>query len=145
MYTLLSGFYRYMFQKDEYAAVILGLDNAGKSVPLMRILLLQRFPFSFVLTNIMIWDLICWYSLADISGANENHIQSAVPRRRPAQNNSHYRPQQYFFPPFTSHFSSSPLHFLSSSSLEPLNFLMEVLQLKISSLLPNYFHEHSKR
>ncbi len=58
MYTLLSGFYRYMFQKDEYAAVILGLDNAGKSVPLIHIILaLQTHPLLtpfFVLTNIMI-------------------------------------------------------------------------------------------
>jgi len=31
MYTLLSGLYRYMTQKEEYCVVILGLDNAGKS------------------------------------------------------------------------------------------------------------------
>ncbi|KAM9800656.1 ADP-ribosylation factor-related protein 1 isoform 1-T1 [Syngnathus typhle] len=31
MYTLLSGFYKYMFQKDEYCILILGLDNAGKT------------------------------------------------------------------------------------------------------------------
>lgn len=32
MYTLLSGLWKYMFQKDEYNVLILGLDNAGKSV-----------------------------------------------------------------------------------------------------------------
>lgn len=32
MYTLLSGLYKYMFQKDEYCILILGLDNAGKTV-----------------------------------------------------------------------------------------------------------------
>ena len=32
MYTLLSGFYKYMFQKDEFFVLILGLDNAGKTV-----------------------------------------------------------------------------------------------------------------
>lgn len=32
MYTLLSGFYKYLVQKDEYCVLILGLDNAGKSV-----------------------------------------------------------------------------------------------------------------
>lgn len=32
MYTLLSGLYKYMFQKDEYCVLILGLDNAGKTV-----------------------------------------------------------------------------------------------------------------
>ena len=32
MYTLLSGLWRYVFQKDEYFVLILGLDNAGKTV-----------------------------------------------------------------------------------------------------------------
>lgn len=32
MYTLLHGFYKYMAQKDEYCVLILGLDNAGKTV-----------------------------------------------------------------------------------------------------------------
>lgn len=32
MYHLLSGLYKYMFQLDEYYVLILGLDNAGKSV-----------------------------------------------------------------------------------------------------------------
>lgn len=32
MYTLLSGLYKYVFQKDEYCILILGLDNAGKTV-----------------------------------------------------------------------------------------------------------------
>lgn len=32
MYTLLSGLYKYMFQRDEYCVLILGLDNAGKTV-----------------------------------------------------------------------------------------------------------------
>ena len=32
MYTLLSGAWRYMFQKDEYFVLILGLDDAGKTV-----------------------------------------------------------------------------------------------------------------
>ncbi|KAL3867798.1 hypothetical protein ACJMK2_040821 [Sinanodonta woodiana] len=31
MYTLLSGLWKYMFQKDEYNVLILGLDNAGKT------------------------------------------------------------------------------------------------------------------
>ncbi|XP_057379771.1 ADP-ribosylation factor-related protein 1-like [Daphnia carinata] len=31
MYHLLSGFYKYLFQLDEYYVLILGLDNAGKS------------------------------------------------------------------------------------------------------------------
>ncbi|KAL1451722.1 hypothetical protein WDU94_006073 [Cyamophila willieti] len=31
MYTLVSGFYKYMLQKDEFCVLILGLDNAGKT------------------------------------------------------------------------------------------------------------------
>ena len=31
MFTLMSGFYKYMFQKEEYSVLILGLDNAGKT------------------------------------------------------------------------------------------------------------------
>lgn len=32
MYTLLYGLYKYIVQKDEYCVLILGLDNAGKTV-----------------------------------------------------------------------------------------------------------------
>ena len=32
MYTLLSGYWKYFFQKEEYNVLILGLDNAGKTV-----------------------------------------------------------------------------------------------------------------
>lgn len=32
MFTLLSGLWKCLFQKDEYCNLILGLDNAGKSV-----------------------------------------------------------------------------------------------------------------
>lgn len=31
MFSLLYGFWQYMFQKDEYYVLILGLDNAGKT------------------------------------------------------------------------------------------------------------------
>ncbi|KAF0308220.1 ADP-ribosylation factor-related protein 1 [Amphibalanus amphitrite] len=31
MYTLLSGLYKHLVQKDDYFLLILGLDNAGKS------------------------------------------------------------------------------------------------------------------
>ncbi|CAL1546629.1 unnamed protein product [Lymnaea stagnalis] len=31
MYTLMSGFYKYMCQRDQYFVLILGLDNAGKT------------------------------------------------------------------------------------------------------------------
>ncbi|RUP46663.1 P-loop containing nucleoside triphosphate hydrolase protein [Jimgerdemannia flammicorona] len=32
MYTLLSGFYKYITRREEYYVVIVGLDNAGKTV-----------------------------------------------------------------------------------------------------------------
>lgn len=32
MYTLLNGLYKYIVQKDEFCVLILGLDNAGKTV-----------------------------------------------------------------------------------------------------------------
>ena len=35
MYTLLSGLWKYWFQKDEYFVLILGLDNAGKTVSIL--------------------------------------------------------------------------------------------------------------
>ena len=31
MYTLLSGFYRHLTQKEDFFVLILGLDNAGKT------------------------------------------------------------------------------------------------------------------
>jgi len=32
MFTLLHGYYKYLTQKDEFCVLILGLDNAGKTV-----------------------------------------------------------------------------------------------------------------
>ena len=37
MYTLLSGLYKYMTQKDEYFILILGLDNSGKTTYLEQV------------------------------------------------------------------------------------------------------------
>jgi ADP-ribosylation factor related protein 1 len=37
MYTLISGFYKYVTQKDEYFILILGLDNSGKSTYLEQV------------------------------------------------------------------------------------------------------------
>lgn len=38
MYSLLHGFYKYIVQKDEYCVLILGLDNAGKTVSSQQLL-----------------------------------------------------------------------------------------------------------
>lgn len=43
MYTLLYGFYKYLTQKDEFCVLILGLDNAGKTVIINQILLVVYF------------------------------------------------------------------------------------------------------
>jgi ADP-ribosylation factor related protein 1 len=37
MYTLLSGLYNYLTQKDEYFILIIGLDNSGKTTYLEQI------------------------------------------------------------------------------------------------------------
>jgi len=37
MYTLLSGLYKYIVQKEEYYIIILGLDNAGKTTFLEKV------------------------------------------------------------------------------------------------------------
>ncbi len=34
MYSLLSGLYKYLTRKEEYYVLVLGLDNAGKTVRL---------------------------------------------------------------------------------------------------------------
>lgn len=52
MYTLLSGLYKYMFQKDEYCILILGLDNAGKTVG----------PCSLTSSHSPLDVFLCWKS-----------------------------------------------------------------------------------
>ena len=48
MFSLLSGLWRYIFHKDEYYVLLLGLDNAGKSVSsLFNILCKRRRKMSF--------------------------------------------------------------------------------------------------
>lgn len=39
MYSLVTGFYKYLTQKDEYNILILGLDNAGKTVRFKELLI----------------------------------------------------------------------------------------------------------
>lgn len=57
MYTLLSGLYKYMFRKDEYCVLILGLDNAGKTVggcPCPRPRVLGLSPFRCLVTALKV-------------------------------------------------------------------------------------------
>lgn len=49
MYTLLSGFYKYMTQKDEYFILILGLDNSGKSTYLEQVK--TKFTLNYKMMN----------------------------------------------------------------------------------------------
>ncbi|XP_047708860.1 ADP-ribosylation factor-related protein 1 isoform X3 [Prionailurus viverrinus] len=70
MYTLLSGLYKYMFQKDEYCILILGLDNAGKTTFLEQSK--TRFnknykgmSLSKITTTLALWT---WERLASCSG-----------------------------------------------------------------------------
>ena len=46
MYTLLSGLWKYAFQKDEFFILILGLDNAGKTVSFVN-LVIKKVVFYF--------------------------------------------------------------------------------------------------
>lgn len=48
MYTLLYGFYKYMVQKDEFCVLILGLDNAGKTVSSLLLANMVCLQFQFL-------------------------------------------------------------------------------------------------
>ena len=55
MYTLLSGAYRYYFQKDEYCILILGLDDAGKTT------FLEQTKTKFSKGNLKIYCVFFFY------------------------------------------------------------------------------------
>lgn len=59
MYSLLHGFYKYIVQKDEFCVLILGLDNAGKTVKLIQYLspYLTRNNSLYLYKNRLIWKL----------------------------------------------------------------------------------------
>lgn len=59
MYTLLHGLYKYLVQKDEYFILILGLDNAGKTVR-------NEMDFPLVVKRINIHEHIYTHILAII-------------------------------------------------------------------------------
>jgi hypothetical protein len=74
MYTLLSGIYKEIFRKDEFCILILGLDNAGKTVRkslnTSGILKTSKMPEIFV----------------DIFGSSKDQIQQELQRPKSKQN-----------------------------------------------------------
>lgn len=71
MYTLLHGFYKYLVQKDEYCVLILGLDNAGKTVKglFSRVLVIVFVLATFV--NVILYVL-------DIFGGYKNKVHKEI-------------------------------------------------------------------
>lgn len=65
MFTLLYGLWKYLFQKDEYFILILGLDNAGKTVRIM----LVHVP---AIINYLILKFV---NVIDLLRASQNQIQ----------------------------------------------------------------------
>ena len=61
MYTLLSGLWKYAFQKDEFFILILGLDNAGKTVSFVN-LVNKKVLFFYCSDKFLLpKDLIVWF------------------------------------------------------------------------------------
>lgn len=87
MYTLLSGFYKYLTQKDEYCILILGLDNAGKTVGFLRGTSLRRLWNRPGVTN------SCW--LTDLPGGGQDQIHKELPWHEPEQDNHHSRAEHW--------------------------------------------------
>lgn len=64
MFTLLHGFYKYLVQKDEYCVLILGLDDAGKTVSRQRNRTLATSPSLIEIV----------FASADVFGGGQNEI-----------------------------------------------------------------------
>lgn len=80
MYTLLHGFYKYLTQKDEYCVVILGLDNAGKTVSNGTTPRLQEDKRNFH---------------TDLSGSGQNEVHQELQRPQSGQNHNDSGPQHW--------------------------------------------------
>lgn len=78
MFTLLHGFYKYLKQKDEYCVLILGLDNAGKTVCSNE---------NQIQINSVKHIFVVVYHL-DISGGSKNQIYKKLPWHKSEQNNN---------------------------------------------------------
>ncbi len=64
MFTLLRGLWKYFFRKDEYCVVILGLNNAGKTVSLIT---------HFQVASLSVGN-VPLFSSQDISGENKEYV-----------------------------------------------------------------------
>lgn len=58
MYTLMHGFYKYLTQKDEFCVLILGLDNAGKTVLVKHFLnnLFLNNKYNYIFQTYLEWS-----------------------------------------------------------------------------------------
>jgi hypothetical protein len=66
MYTLLHGFYKYLTQKDEFCVLILGLDNAGKTVIIiMTVLILWAISFEIVIHGLRFINVVICHIILD--------------------------------------------------------------------------------
>lgn len=70
MYTLLHGFYKYLVQKDEYCVLILGLDNAGKTV---KSLFFRSSCYSFYWSRLLVLLFVL-----DIFGGYKNKVHKEI-------------------------------------------------------------------
>lgn len=61
MYTLLSGLYHHLTQKEEYNVLIIGLDNAGKTVRWPDEAYYLFFMVLAVLTSLLVCVVSCFY------------------------------------------------------------------------------------
>jgi prolipoprotein diacylglyceryltransferase len=61
MFTLMSGFYKYMFQKEEFFVLILGLDNAGKTV-----------------SGFIFCSLICWHLFLRLTWSKQKQNSAKI-------------------------------------------------------------------
>lgn len=78
MFTLLHGFYKYLVQKDEYCVLILGLDDAGKTVKSKHIFRANLYPSQLI-------DI--YVSSADLLGSGKN---KTVPKLQRNESEIHH-------------------------------------------------------
>lgn len=87
MFTLMHGFYKYLIQKDEYCVLILGLDDAGKTVSSHQssIMTIERNRY---IRNFA----IC---IVDIFGSSQNEIHQELQGNEPEIHNNNGGPEHW--------------------------------------------------